>query len=325
MLGCRTMGKVAMRSCLRRRRRSGVIRAVQAIAVAMLGTLPASGTAAPTLPAELKALVAKTPADSLPNRLRRYEAQHARSPEAAEAALLLGQLQYARGEYRRAADTFARAAARLDPTRKPEARYWAGLSWLGLGEADPTRAALEEVASGSSSRRPLALLAVAQAWDLARRPDRAAEILAQLLAADAGEAGPAALERIAALAEREGQENRARQARERLLADYPRSIEAATARLAIFTPELAHPTGDARPGAMAVVIGSFVDPARARSLATAARAAGFPDARVVSRGEGLAAVHTVRLGVYPRLAEARRAGEQAAQALGVAYEMTRPR
>jgi cell division septation protein DedD len=150
------------------------------------------------------------------------------------------------------------------------------------------------------------------------------ETLTGLLLGDPGESGPAALERLAALAERDGDESQARKARERLLADYPRSMEAAAARLAIFAPANAQPA-QARPGAVAVVIGSFVDPARARSLATAARAAGFPDARVVSHGEGLAAVHMVRLGVYPRHAEARKAGEQAAQALGIAYELMRAR
>ncbi|MGH7741668.1 MAG: hypothetical protein ACRENS_06565, partial [Candidatus Eiseniibacteriota bacterium] len=37
----------------------------------------------------------------------------------------LGQRHYARGEYRQAAEHFALAAARLEPARKPTARYWA--------------------------------------------------------------------------------------------------------------------------------------------------------------------------------------------------------
>lgn len=307
-----------------RRWRDGVRRAMRLVAT--IGLAAACGDSSPagaaeTLPQALRAILSGTPADSLARPLRRYEAARARYPDAAEAALLLGQLQYARGEYRRAAETFARAAARLDPARKPEARYWTGLAWLGAGEPDQTRAALEEVASGGGPRHAPALLAVAQAWELARRPERVTETLTALLLGDPGEAGPAALERLAALAERDGDENQARKARERLLADYPRSMEAAAARLAIFAPANAQPAAKTRPGALAVVIGSFVDPARARSLATAARAAGFPDARVVSHGEGLAAVHMVRLGVYPRHAEARKAGEQAAQALGIAYEL----
>jgi tetratricopeptide (TPR) repeat protein len=296
-----------------------------AFAVATACLLASPGRPAESLPPNLRTVLGRIPADSLPERLRRYETEYARSPEAADAALLLGQLQYAHGEYRRAAETFARAAARLVPARKLEARYWAGLSWLGLGEPDQTRAALEEVANVGGARRAGALLAMAQAWELARRPDRAAEILSGLIAGEPGEAGPAALERVAELAGRDGQEEQARRARERLLAAYPRSMEAAAARLAVFAPASTQAAAETRPGAAAVVIGSFVDPARARSLASAARAAGFPDARVVSHGEGPAAVHTVRLGVYPRHAEARKAGEQAAQALGVAYELMRAR
>jgi len=296
-------------------------RATLAMALLALGLIAPAVVLAQPAPRTLRDLLTRLPADSLPGPLRRYEAAHAADPQAAEAAMLLGQLQYARGEYRRAVETFARAAARLDPERKPEARYLAGLSWLALGEPDQTRSALESVANGVTARRPDALLAMAQAWELAKRPDRAVEVLTGLVSGDPGEAGPAALERLAALAEHTGHADQARKSRERILAGYPRSMEAAAARLAVFSaPEAA---AESRPGAVAVVIGSFVDPARARSLAAAARAAGFAGAQVVSTGQGLAAVHHVRIGVYARHAEARRAGEQAAQALGVEYELTR--
>lgn len=277
-------------------------------------------------PATLREVLATTPADSLPNALRRFESQRARTPEATEAVIALGQLHYARGEFRRAAEAFARAAARLEPTRKPEARYWAGLARLALGESDQARAVLDEVASAGGPRQTEAMFAQAQAWELAQRPARAMEVLSGLLdpaRGDLGEVGPGALERVAALAEQVGQDDRARVARERLLRDYPRSIEAAAARRAVFSSAEARSHIPPRSGATAVVIGSFVDPARARSLAAAARAAGFAEAQVVSRGEGLSAVHVVRLGIYPRAADARRAGEQAGQALGVAFDLTR--
>ena len=292
----------------------------------LLGVFLAAPAFPQAVPTELRALLAGTPADSLAGPLRRFEAEHARSPEAAEAAMMLGRLHYARGEYRRAAEAFARAAARLDPARKPEARYWAGLAWLALGDANQARSMLDEVAASSGPRRADAMLAQVQAWDLAKRPERSTETLATLLSGDPGEVGPAALERAASLAERDGQEDRARQARERLLRDYPRSIEAAAARLAVFaasTPR-AVPAG-ARPGAVAVMIGSFAELSRARSLASAARAAGFVDAQVVSHGQGLSAVHSVRLGIYPRPADARKAGEQAERALGVGFELMRAR
>jgi len=290
---------------------------------ALLIAIPASRGAGPPEAGSLRELLATTPADSLAVALRRFEARRARSPEGTEAVLALGHLHYARGEYRRAADAFARAAARLEPARKHEARYWTGLSWLALGEPNPARSALDEVAAVGGPRQGQAMLAQALAWEQAQRPARAAEVLGLLLAGDPGESGPAALERAAAMAERDGHDDDARRARERLLREYPRSIEAAAARRAVFSPRDPAGRGEARPGATAVVIGSFVDPARARSLAAAARAAGFADAQVVSRGKGLSAVHMVRLGLYPRAADARRAGEQAEQALGVTFELTR--
>ena len=76
----------------------------------------------------------------------------------------------------------------------------------------------------------------------------------------------------------------------------------------------------------AVVTGVDFSPkaiALARSLASEAKWAGFPNAQVITRGQGLSAIHVVRLGAYMSPQEARRAGEQAAQALGVTYEVVR--
>jgi tetratricopeptide (TPR) repeat protein len=269
-------------------------------------------------PDEIRALLATTPADSLVEPLLRLEGTRARPAEGADAVMVLGALHFARGEYREAVNAYSRAAARLDPARKSEARYWAGLSWLGLGEPTQARSALEEVVRGGGARRVAALLGLAQAWELSQRPERALEVLEALLHDDLGEVGPAILERAAALAEHARKLEQARRARERLLRDYPRSIEAAAARLAL--ARAADPAGASD---VAVVIGSFVDRARARSLATEAKRSGFPGAQVVTRGEGLAAVHIVRLGTYPNHAEARRAGEQATSALGVAYQIVR--
>ena len=287
----------------------------------MLGTalhLGSERAAAQPATPDLRTLLASTPAESLIAPLRRLEADRARPAENAEAAMTLGHLHFARGEYREAAAAFARAAARLDPTRKPEARYWAGLSWLGLGEPVQARAALEEVSSVPGPRRIDAMLGIAQAWELARRPERALELLMPLLDTELSESGPAVLERIATLAERASRPEVARSARARLLRDYPRSIEAASARLSLASATQATGTG-----AWTVVVGSFVDPARARSLASEAKRAGFPEAQVVVRGEGLAAIHIVRLGTYATSSEARKAGELATRAMGVAFEIVR--
>lgn len=310
--------------------------AVAAVAAAQAPRSQSSSTAAredasapaAAVPATLRELLASTPADSLVTPLRRFEAERARAGtaaaggSAAEAALTLGQLHAARGEYRPAAEAFARAAARLDPARKPEARYRLGLAWLALGETHQARAALEEVAAAEGPHRNAARLAVAQAWELARRPDRALEILERLAHEESGESAPAVLERLAALHDENGHPDRARRARERLLADFPRSMEAAAARRAVFGP--GGSAAGARPGTIAVVIGSFMDAGRARSLAAAARSSGFPEAEVVSQGQGLAAVHTVRVGAFPAMAEARRAAGHAERALGVSAQIVRP-
>ena len=268
--------------------------------------------------ADLESLLAGTSSDSLPVALRRIEASSRNTAEGAQAVMTLGQLHFARGEFRDAAAAFGRAAARLAPGQKPRARYAQGLAFLGLGEPTQARAALDEVARTSTALRAEALLGGALAWELAERPERALETLEPLLGEPLGESGPAILERIGALAERANRQDEARRARERLLRDYPRSIEAASARANLAASAQ-------RPGAgtVAVVIGQFLDQARARLLAAEAKRAGFPNAQVITRGQGLAAIHVVRLGTYSSLSEARQAGEQALRALGVTYQVVK--
>lgn len=267
--------------------------------------------------AALDSLLDRTPGDSLGLPLRRLEGR-LDPARGAEVAMTLGRYRFARGEYREAVAAFGRAAARLEPGRKPEARYWMGLSWLGLGDPSQARAALEDVARAGAELHVPATLALAQTWELARRPERALELLAPLAEAPLGESGPALLERLAALDERFGATLPARRARARLLEEYPRSTEAAAARLAFAALE--------KPGlgAVAVVIGSFVDASRARSLAGEARRAGFPHAEVIERGSPVT-LRVVRLGVYSNTRQARAAGDQAARALGLSYEIERAR
>ncbi|MFI5370697.1 MAG: tetratricopeptide repeat protein [Candidatus Eisenbacteria bacterium] len=263
-------------------------------------------------------MLRQTTADSLARPLAALELE--RPSEAAQAALTAGALHYARGEYRDAIEAYGRAAARLEPARKGEARYWVGISWLALGEPAQARAVLEEVARTPSSLRAAAMIGVSDCWLALRRPDRAGDWLDQAFDADPGERTPGALERRAALADRDGHPEAARSALERLARDWPRSIEAASARVALAASA---PAGGAGP--LTVIIGTFLDPARAHSLVNEARRAGFPNAEMVTRGEGLAAVHEVRLGNYPDSRQAESAGEQAGRALGVAWQVTRVR
>lgn len=261
-------------------------------------------------------LARATAPDSLSQVLRAYESQHDHDAEGGAAALELGSLHYARGEYRQAADAFARAAARLDAARRLEARWGSGMSALALGDGAGARGPLEEVARSTSGRRQLAALGVAIAWELEQRPERALEQLQRLLAADPGEAGAPALERFAALASRLNRDGDARHARERLLRDYPRSMEAA--RLAAHPLPAPAPEGES---SASVQLGSFTNLARARALSAAAQRAGYTDARVLERRDAGGSSWLVRLGPYASVAEARRAGERAGRTLGTGYQV----
>ena len=276
--------------------------------------------AAPGVPisSAVQALVASKPADSLIAPLRRYEQEHGEAIDSGEAAWLLGQLHFARGEYRQACAAFGRAGARLSPDSKPVARYWVGLSWLALKQPEQARAAFDEVAQTDARLRPGALLGTALAWELSERPEEALKAIEAVLARSPGEAGPAALERQIALAERLGRPDLARRAGARLRRDYPRSVEAARASVdpAVVATAPANAT-------VMVQIGAFADPERARSLAESALRGGFTSAQVIVRGDGETRMHVVTLGVFPTRDEATRVGERAAAALGVTYQVTR--
>lgn len=181
-------------------------------------------------PASLAEVLATTPADSLAVPLRKLEQRMGRSQEAGEVALALGQFHFSRGEYRQSVETLARAAARLDPALKPEARYWQGLALLALQQSTEARVTFEEVARASAARRPDALLGISYAWEQAGRPDRALDALESLLDGNPRESGAAALERYAAFAARLGKPRDARRAADRLRREYPGSVEAARLR-----------------------------------------------------------------------------------------------
>jgi tetratricopeptide (TPR) repeat protein len=289
-------------------------------------------------PGTLRHLVESHAADSLPGPLSHFEAAH-RGAEAGEAAFVLGQLRYARGEYRQAAEAFARAARRLGTQRRGEARYWAGLAWLGAGDLAQARAYLDDAAGDGMPRRSEALLALALCWESARRPERALETLQRLLADEPGEAGAPALERVAVLSEGLGRPEQARRARDRLARDYPRSFEALRAGLSPLAQGSPAAEPPARPRApaprepaeqvspppkavnvpLAVQIGAFRDPVRARALAGRARRAGFAPVRVSAREDALGTLYAVRVGVYATAEDAQGAGQRLARALRVRW------
>ena len=266
---------------------------------------------------------AATPVDSLPRMLAALEAHPRPGASAADAAFLLGQLHHARGEYRQAAAAFTRAAGRSSGESRAEARYRAGLSLLGAGQGAAAREAFAAAMRDAPARAALAQLGVGQAFEQDRHADKAFAAYQQLLLGEPGEAGPAALERIAALGAALHRDEDARRARLQLAQKYPASLEAA--RLAA-SPVPAPPQ---LPGAIAtrsVQIGVFSERSRALALVDAARRAGFPDTGATERAlsEGRPPEWVVRLGRFANADVARRAGEKAERALGVSWKVVAP-
>lgn len=228
----------------------------------------------------------------------------------------LGQRHYARGEYRQAAENFALAAARLDPAHKPRARYWAGLSWLGADETTQARAAFEDVVDANALEGPLAQLGIALCWEAERRPDRAEETLARMVTSDLGEAGPTVLAHLGALAHARGDADRERRAHERLVREYPASMEAAEVRIEVARAPFT-------PGAVWVQIGAFGAPENARTLSEAARHAGLGECTIRRSEDTGQTLTVVLLGPFRSEDEARRVAAQASERLGVAARLAR--
>ena len=174
----------------------------------------------------LAQVLAQTPADSLLGPLRRYELQHRHGAPAAEAALMLGHLHLIRGEYRLAADAFTRAAAGFELARKDEALYWGGIAWLGVPDRGRARALFDQVAFDNGARRDEATLGIALSLIEDNHPERALKFLGRLTGKRAAECTAGALGATAAAAGRTGDQGLAKRARERLLREYPRSLEA---------------------------------------------------------------------------------------------------
>lgn len=276
-------------------------------------------------PGTLREVLTETPADSLDGPLKHFEVAHGRSLESADAAFTLGQFHYARGEYKQAAEAYARASARYPPDRKAEARYWQGLAALGQGDATQARSVLGEVAEVESPRRAAARYAVAEAWLRAGRIEPALDQLRTLLADRPDEMKSEALERTAELARRLGDDGEAERATRELEKLSPRAVEPVRrpSPPPIATVPVPGPAIRGETGRIAVQIGAFSDLARARALFESARQAGYPRAQLLTQGRGGATLHVVRIGLYPNEGAARAAGEHASRELGVAYRLIR--
>ena len=193
----------------------------------LIALLP--GIAHARLDSAWRSIPERVPTDSIADILRGWEQHPAAGVRPGEAGYALGQFYYARGEYAVAAGAYSRAATRLEGEERAAARYGWALAMFALGRASAAREAFDEVSQSNGPARSLAMLGAAQCWEAEGHPEKAFDILQRLLATEAGEATPAALERFAALSSLMHREREAGEARRRLVRAYPRSIEAARA------------------------------------------------------------------------------------------------
>lgn len=273
-------------------------------AILWAGGARAGGRSAASPPrATLRDVRVPGPADSMIVPLRRLQD----GPDAGEAARSLGLLQYARGEYAAARQSFARAQGRLSEPARGNARCWEALAWLAQGATSRATSTLKPVMGPPGPNRETALLLAAQALDMGPDPARAQPIYDRLL--KASRPHPTALARAARLEARLGHPERSRAITERLEELYPASLEAAS-------------SGGAMPSEherVWVNIGSFVSSQAAHDLAERARRAGFDRAGVATDRGGGSARYVVRLGPYDSRDEASATGERVQAAIGTDY------
>jgi tetratricopeptide (TPR) repeat protein len=152
-------------------------------------------------------------------------------PRASEAAELLAEYAYARGEYRAAAKHYETA---IDLTRDPNLiarrRLWRSRALLAAGDAAGARHDLEAI----GTRGPFAddaALGLADAAFLSGRTDRAIELYQSFSNKNqASPLRPIAIGQLALVLERTGRSGQALELSRELVADYPAAHEAAAAR-----------------------------------------------------------------------------------------------
>jgi cell division protein FtsN len=152
-------------------------------------------------------------------------------PRASEAAELLAEYAYARGEYRTAAKHYETA---IDLTRDPNLiarrRLWRSRALLAAGDVAGARHDLEAI----GTRGPFAddaAIGLADAAFLSGKTDRAIELYQSFSTKNqSSPLRPIAIGQLALVLERTGRSDQALELSRELVADYPAAHEAAAAR-----------------------------------------------------------------------------------------------
>jgi len=252
----------------------------------------------------------------------------------AEVELRAGRFYFTEGDYRTALRRFesARDLAKGDDEKR-ETAYWVGLALVALQEFPDARDNLKEAAAPGGALSEAALFALGELERSAGDYGAAAAAYANVLSAfPRGDYAPAALLGEATARELLGEPSAARPLLARLLADFPETPAAATARgrLAAVggtTEERPTATAGGEPPApeagYLVQVGAFAQEANARKLADDLTRLGYDGVRI-ERGTERDRLYHVRFGPFADQTRAERAGEQVSATLGLRYQLVPP-
>jgi tetratricopeptide (TPR) repeat protein len=222
---------MAFRDHFRWCRKLGVALGALLAILALLSMLPAAGIAREPAPELLQALDQEADGAVLARSAERMLRDHRSHPRAGEAAEILAELAYARGEYATAGRHFQTAAELArDDGEANRRRLWRGRALAAAGDVAGARKQFEELAG----KGPIAAEATLGLADVALAEGKAPRAieLYESLTSRSSPAGirPLALGQLAVAYERAGREDQALATSRELVSAYPAATEAAAAR-----------------------------------------------------------------------------------------------
>ncbi len=282
-------------------------------------------------------------------------ADYSKHPRAADAAEIMGDLHYARGEYLTAAKNYEHAAERsTDDPARARRKLLRGRALLGAGEGGLAARVFEDVLKSAPASSE-AKLGLADALMLQGRTERAVAGYSDIAERGVRDPlAPIALAQLIRANDALGRHDEARSAARRLAAEYPQSSEAAGARDRLrrdqATKDVApgrsdaptrsgSPAGnEARPGTPApssaapadstptgtrysLQLGAFGNRENAQDLASRLEQWGMTDVRIEEEQRGDRTFLRVRAGDFADPATAEETGMRLRDAHGLSFRV----
>jgi tetratricopeptide (TPR) repeat protein len=269
-------------------------------------------------------------------------ADHKRHPRAADAAEVLGDYHFARGEYRTAARHYETAAeASGQDSLRTHRLVCRGRALLAAGELDAAVGQFEQILRSAPGTAE-AGLGLADAAALAGEEERAAGLYRAVIDhAPESELTPIALAQLIRVLDALGRGEEALEIARRLVEDYPRASEAAAVRERLRVDERASrgaadrsgdgeigetppttPSDPPIPEALYTLqLGAFGSEANAQELALEINKLGLTDVRIEREVRGSRTFYRVRCGAYPDTESAEAEGKRLRDAHGLSYQV----